>query len=159
MSDQHFVLTINGQSRSVSVDPTTPLLYVLRNELGLGGSHFGCGLGQCGACTVHIDGVAKRSCVLPVAAVGDAEVTTIEGLAVGGKMSPLQAALVETQGAQCGYCTPGITMSAAALLKKTPNPTDAEIRKALDGNLCRCGSHQRVLRAIRAVAGGKSDER
>ncbi len=127
---------------------------MLRDELELDGPHFGCGLAQCGACTVLLDGVAVRSCVLPVTAVGTQEVTSIEGLAIDGKMSALQAALVEAQAPQCGYCMPGITMSAAALLKQTPHPTDAQIREALDGNLCRCGTHQRVLRAVKTVAGG-----
>lgn len=137
----------------MNVDPTTPLLYVLRDELGLNGPHFGCGLAQCGACTVLLDGVAIRSCVIPITAVGSQEVTSIEGLAIDGKMSALQAALVQAQAPQCGYCMPGITMSAAALLKETPHPTDAQIRQALDGNLCRCGTHQRVLRAVKAAAG------
>lgn len=137
----------------MNVDPTTPLLYVLRDELGLDGPHFGCGLAQCGACTVLLDGVAIRSCVIPITAVGSQEVTSIEGLAIDGKMSALQAALVQAQAPQCGYCMPGITMSAAALLKETPHPTDAQIRQALDGNLCRCGTHQRVLRAVKAAAG------
>lgn len=137
----------------MNVDPTTPLLYVLRDELGLNGPHFGCGLAQCGACTVLLDGVAIRSCVIPITAVGSQEVTSIEGLAIDGKMSALQAALVQAQAPQCGYCMPGITMSAAALLKGTPHPTDAQIRQALDGNLCRCGTHQRVLRAVKAAAG------
>ncbi len=153
MSEQRFELKVNGRIYPVNVDPTTPLLYVLRDELELDGPHFGCGLAQCGACTVQLDGVAIRSCVLPVTAVGTQEVTTIEGLAVEGKMSALQAALVDAQAPQCGYCMPGITMSAAALLKQTPHPTDAQIRQALDGNLCRCGTHARVLRAVKAAAG------
>ncbi len=153
MSDQRFELKVNGRISPVNVDPTTPLLYVLRDELELDGPHFGCGLAQCGACTVQLDGVAVRSCVIPVSAVGTQEVTTIEGLAVEGKMSALQTALVEAQAPQCGYCMPGITMSASALLKETPHPTDAQIRQALDGNLCRCGSHTRVLRAVKAAAG------
>jgi aerobic-type carbon monoxide dehydrogenase small subunit (CoxS/CutS family) len=153
MSEQRFELKVNGRIYPVNVDPTTPLLYVLRDELELDGPHFGCGLAQCGACTVELDGVAIRSCVLPVTAVGTQEVTTIEGLAAEGKMSALQAALVDAQAPQCGYCMPGITMSAAALLKQTPHPTDAQIRQALDGNLCRCGAHARVLRAVKAAAG------
>jgi aerobic-type carbon monoxide dehydrogenase small subunit (CoxS/CutS family) len=153
MSEQRFELKVNGRIYPINVDPTTPLLYVLRDELELDGPHFGCGLAQCGACTVQLESVAIRSCVLPVSAVGTQEVTTIEGLAVEGKMSALQAALVDAQAPQCGYCMSGITMSASALLKQTPHPTDAQIRQALDGNLCRCGTHARVLRAVKAASG------
>jgi nicotinate dehydrogenase subunit A len=153
MSEQRFELKVNGRIYPINVDPTTPLLYVLRDALELDGPHFGCGLAQCGACTVQLESVAIRSCVLPVSAVGTQEVTTIEGLAVEGKMSALQAALVDAQAPQCGYCMSGITMSASALLKQTPHPTDAQIRQALDGNLCRCGTHARVLRAVKAASG------
>lgn len=153
MPDQRFQLRVNGRAHAVDVAPETPLLYVLRDDLEMDGPHFGCGLAQCGACTVHLNGTAIRSCVMPISAVGSQEVTTIEGLAVNGQMSRLQTALVEAQGPQCGYCIPGITMSAAALLKRNPHPTDAQIRAALDGNLCRCSVHARVLRAVHAAAG------
>jgi nicotinate dehydrogenase subunit A len=153
MPDKHFQLRVNGRTHSVEVAPETPLLYVLRDDLAMDGPHFGCGLAQCGACTVHLNGTAVRSCVTPIAAVGSQEVTTIEGLAVDGRMSRLQQALVDAQAPQCGYCIPGITMSAAALLKQTPHPTDAQIRGALEGNLCRCSVHVRVLRAVHAAAG------
>lgn len=153
MPDQQFQLHVNGRTHTVEVTPDTPLLYVLRDELGMDGPHFGCGLSQCGACTVHLNGAALRSCVMPISGVGTQEVTTIEGLAVDGRMSRLQQALVEAQAPQCGYCIPGITMTAAALLKQNPHPTDAEIRTALDGNLCRCSCHLRVLRAVHTAAG------
>jgi nicotinate dehydrogenase subunit A len=147
-------ITVNGRKHVVDAAPDTPLLYVLRDDLALDGPRFGCGLAQCGACTVLLDGTATRSCVFPISGIGSMKVTTIEGLAVDGKMSALQAALVEAQAPQCGYCMSGITMSAAALLHQTPHPSDQEIRAALDGNLCRCGTHTRVLKAIKAVSGG-----
>jgi aerobic-type carbon monoxide dehydrogenase small subunit (CoxS/CutS family) len=137
------------------VPPDMPLLYVLRDTLGLDGTRFGCGLAQCGACTVHLDGAPVRSCIFPISGVGSQRVTTIEGLADGGRMTALQRALVEAQAPQCGYCMSGMVMTAAALLKHTPHPTEAQIREALDGNLCRCGTHLRVVRAIRAVGAGK----
>jgi nicotinate dehydrogenase subunit A len=144
-------LVVNGTSHRVSVDADVPLLYVLRNELGLVGARFGCGVGICGACTVLVDGRARRSCDLPVGSVGGA-VTTVESL---GGTHPVQRALIDEQAGQCGYCLTGIVMSAKALLDATPRPTETEIRVALDGNLCRCGSHPRILRAIaRAVEAG-----
>src|SRR4051812_17490304 len=142
-------LTVNGTRHAVDAAPETPLLYVLRNELALTGAKFGCGLGQCGACTVQLDGIAVRSCSIPVERAADKNVVTIEGLA---KAHPLQEAFIEEQAAQCGYCTTGMIMAAAALLKSTPQPSDLEIRRALHGNLCRCGSHLRVLRAIKRAA-------
>jgi len=154
MPDQRFEIEVNGHKHVVNVSPDTPLLYVLRDELMLDGPRFGCGLSQCGACTVHLDGSATHSCIFPISGVGSMKVTTIEGLAVNGKMSALQAALVEEQAPQCGYCMSGITMSAAALLHEKPHPSDQEIREALDGNLCRCGTHTRVVKAIKAVSGG-----
>jgi nicotinate dehydrogenase subunit A len=141
-------LIVNGRPHEVAAAPDTPLLYVLRNELGLRGPKFGCGLAQCGACTVHVDGKAVRSCTLAVGTVESA-VTTIEGLGTPDRPHPLQAAFVAEQAAQCGYCTSGIVMAAAALLKEVARPTDAQVRAALDGNLCRCGAHLRVLRAVR----------
>lgn len=145
-------LTVNGQPREVMADPETPLLYVLRNDLGLTGTKFGCGLGQCGACTVLVGGQAVRSCVLPVqAAVGQA-VTTIEGLGSPERPHPLQATFIEEQAAQCGYCTPGIIMTAKAFLDQTPRPTEAQIKQALAGVLCRCGTHDRVIRVVMRAA-------
>jgi aerobic-type carbon monoxide dehydrogenase small subunit (CoxS/CutS family) len=156
VADKRFEITVNKQRRVVEVAPDTPLLYVLRDTLGMDGTRFGCGLGQCGACTVHLDGVATRSCLYPVSAVGAQHVTTVEGLADGGKMSALQRALVEAQAPQCGYCMSGMTVTAAALLKQTPHPTEAQIREALDANLCRCATHLRVVRAVHAVGAGKT---
>jgi nicotinate dehydrogenase subunit A len=139
------MLEVNGVQRSVEASPETPLLYVLRNDLGLLGTRFGCGSGQCGACFVLIDGRAMASCDLPVSFAAGKKVTTIEGLE--GE-HPVQKALVAEQAAQCGYCMSGIVMSAVALLETNKNPTEAELRSALDKNLCRCGSHNRVVRAI-----------
>jgi isoquinoline 1-oxidoreductase alpha subunit len=141
-------LNVNGQVREVDVDPEMPLLWALRDALGLMGTKYGCGVAQCGACTVHVDGKAVRSCTLAVGTVESA-VTTIEGLGTPDRPHPLQAAFVAEQAAQCGYCTSGIVMAAAALLKEVARPTDAQVRAALDGNLCRCGAHLRVLRAVR----------
>ena len=138
-------IEVNGERHSVAAAPDTPLLYVLRNELGLAGSRFGCGSGQCGACFVLIDGRAMASCDLPVSFVSGKRVTTIEGL--GGE-HPVQKALERHQAAQCGYCMSGIVMAAVSLLSQKTNPTEAEVRAALDKNLCRCGSHNRVVRAI-----------
>ena len=145
-------LIVNGQSREVAADPETPLLYVLRNDLGLTGTKFGCGLGQCGTCTVLVAGQALRSCVTPVQAVAGQEVTTIEGLGSPERPHPLQAAFIEEQAAQCGYCTPGIVMAATAFLARTPRPTEAQIKEALAGTLCRCGTHDRVIRAVKRAA-------
>lgn len=141
-------LEVNGVLRSVEAAPDTPLLYVLRNDLGLVGSRFGCGSGQCGACFVLVDGRATASCDLPIWSVVDKAITTIEGLGANGELHPVQKALIEEQAAQCGYCMSGIVISAAALLRKNSNPTEEQIRAALDRNLCRCGSHNRVVRAI-----------
>jgi len=145
-------LIVNGQQRDVTVDPETPLLYVLRNDLGLTGTKFGCGLGQCGTCTVLVAGQALRSCVTPVQAVAGQEVTTIEGLGSPERPHPLKAAFIEEQAAQCGYCTPGIVMAATAFLARTPRPTEAQIKEALAGTLCRCGTHDRVIRAVKRAA-------
>jgi nicotinate dehydrogenase subunit A len=138
-------IEVNGERHRVAAAPETPLLYVLRNDLGLAGTRFGCGSGQCGACFVLVDGRAMASCDLPLSFVAGKKVITIEGL---GESHPVQKALVEHQAAQCGYCMSGIVMSAVALLSKNENPTEAEVRLALDKNLCRCGSHNRVVRAI-----------
>lgn len=149
-------LTVNGVLRQVIADPETPLLYVLRNDLKLKGSRYGCGLGQCGACTVIVDGKALQSCDVPVSAVAGKSITTIEGIATTDEPHPLQRAFIGEQAAQCGYCLSGIIMSAKALLDRNPSPSDSEIREALAGNLCRCGTHTRILRAIKSVAAGAS---
>jgi nicotinate dehydrogenase subunit A len=141
-------LSINGKTVDVSAKPDTPLLYVLRNELSLVGSRFGCGTGLCGACFVLVDGRPMASCDLPVSFVADKSVTTVEGLGKNGDLHPVQMALVAEQAAQCGYCMSGIAVSAAALLSRNPSPSENEIREALDKHLCRCGSHNRVVRAI-----------
>ena len=145
-------ITVNGQRQDVAATPETPLLYVLRNELELNGPKFGCGLSQCGSCTVLLDGQPIRSCVTPVSDVGDAEVTTLEGLSTGDTPSTIQQAFIEEQAAQCGYCIPGMIMSSSALLSENPQPTDEDIRSALDGNLCRCGTHTRIVRAVKRAA-------
>ena len=146
-------LTINGRTHQVDADPDTPLLYVLRNELELNGPKFGCGLAQCGACTVHIEGKPARSCSVPVSAV-NGKVTTIEGLGSFAKPHPLQQAFIAEQAAQCGYCINGMIMTASAFLARNPKPSERQIRAALDGNLCRCGTHMRILRAVRRAANG-----
>jgi aerobic-type carbon monoxide dehydrogenase small subunit (CoxS/CutS family) len=149
-------ITVNGKRHSVDADGETPLLYVLRNDLQLKGARYGCGLGQCGACTVVIDGKAVQSCDVPLSAVADKAITTIEGIGSTERPHVLQQAFLAEQAAQCGYCTTGIIMSAYALLARAPRPTEAEIRAALAGNLCRCGTHARVLRAIKRAAGSGS---
>ena len=147
-------LSVNGTARTLEVrDPLQPLLYSLRNDLGLTGPKFGCGLGQCGACTVIIDGKAVRSCTLSVSAAQGKNITTIEGLGTPEKPHPVQAAFIAEQAAQCGYCTSGVVMSAAALLAANPRPTLDEVKAALADNLCRCGSHTRMLRAVMRAAG------
>jgi len=146
-------LHVNGADRVVDLrDPDTPLLYVLRNDLGLTGAKFGCGLGQCGACTVIVDGEAVRSCVVPATSVAGRKITTVEGLGTPEKPHPLQAALVDLQATQCGYCVTGIVMAGAAALARKPDLTREEAKAALAGNLCRCGTHDRVLGAMAAVA-------
>ena len=146
-----YTLRVNGAQRDVVVEGDTPLLYVLRNDLELNGPKFGCGLAQCGACTVLIDGKAVRSCVTPVSAVKGA-VETIEGLGAEDKLHPIQQAFIEEQACQCGYCGNGMVMSAKALLATNPRPTNEEIRKALNGHLCRCASHNRIVRAVQKAA-------
>jgi nicotinate dehydrogenase subunit A len=145
-------VTVNGATREVVAQPDTPLLYVLRNELGLVGSRFGCGSGQCGACYVLIDGRPMASCDLPLSFAAGKRITTVEGLGTGGQLHPVQKALIAEQAAQCGYCMSGIAVSAAALLTTNPRPTEAEVRAALDRHLCRCGSHNRVVKAVRKAA-------
>jgi isoquinoline 1-oxidoreductase subunit alpha len=145
-----YTLRVNGETLTVDADPKTPLLWVLRDHLGLTGTKFGCGIAQCGACTVQIKGVATRSCVFPVSAVGEAEVTTIEGLSKDGD-SPLQAAWIELDVPQCGYCQAGMLMAADSLLRKTPDPTDADIDAAMT-NICRCGTYRRVRAGIHLAA-------
>lgn len=144
-------ISVNGRSLDVHSPLDTPLLYVLRNELGLDGPKFGCGLAQCGACTVHLGKQAIRACVTPLAAVDDA-ITTVEGLGTPAQSHPVSRAFLELQAAQCGYCTSGMIMTSAALLATNPKPTDAEIRGALEGNLCRCGAHLRIIRAVKRAA-------
>ena len=145
-------LQINGATQSVTVEGDTPLLYVLRNDLGYNGAKFGCGLAQCGACTVLMDGVAIRSCVTPVSSIADSKVTTIEGLGTIEKPHALQKAFMTEQAAQCGYCINGMIMSAKALLDRNSKPSEGEIKAALVGNLCRCGTHQRIVRAIQKAS-------
>ncbi|WP_043442397.1 (2Fe-2S)-binding protein [Cupriavidus sp. HPC(L)] len=144
-------LTINDTEHDLQVDPDMPLLWVLRDAAGLTGTKFGCGMAQCGACTVHVDGVAQRSCVLPVSAVQGARITTIEGLSAGGD-HPVQRAWAELDVVQCGYCQSGQIMSASALLRQNPAPTDADIDAAMSGNLCRCGTYQRIRAAVHRAA-------
>lgn len=146
-----FKLSVNGQQHEVDVSPDMPLLWVLRDKLKLTGTKYGCGIAQCGACTVHVDGAAVRSCVLPVSAVSG-DVTTIEGLADGGDLHPLQTAWIEHDVPQCGYCQAGQIMSAAALLDDNPEPTDADIDTALAGNYCRCGTYVRIRKAVHSAA-------
>ncbi|MEQ8406750.1 MAG: (2Fe-2S)-binding protein [Gammaproteobacteria bacterium] len=144
---------INGEQQTVDVDPSKPLLWVIREQLALTGTKFGCGISQCGACTVHIDGQAMRSCVTPVSAVEGRQVTTIEGLAqASGELHPLQQAWIEHQVPQCGYCQSGQLMSASALLANNPNPTDTEIDAAMQGNICRCGMYGRIRKAIKQTS-------
>jgi nicotinate dehydrogenase subunit A len=145
-------LRVNGMSRSVPAEPDTPLLYVLRNDLELNGAKFGCGLAQCGACTVLVDGKAVRSCVTPISTVARSEITTIEGLGSPSKLHPLQQAFIDEQAAQCGYCISGMIMSAKELLDSNPRPSEPDVRAALAGNLCRCGTHNRIVRAVLRAA-------
>jgi nicotinate dehydrogenase subunit A len=149
---QNYRLTVNGEPQQVNVEGSTPLLYVLRNDIDLSGPKFGCGLGQCGACTVMVGGEAVRSCRTPVSAVKGRPIVTLEGLGTKDKLHPLQQAFIDEQAMQCGYCISGMILSAKALLDRNPKPTDADIREALAGNLCRCGSHTRILRAIARAA-------
>ncbi|AKQ63928.1 Isoquinoline 1-oxidoreductase alpha subunit [Myxococcus hansupus] len=148
-----FTLNVNGTKHAIDAEDDTPLLYVLRDELGLHGARYGCGVGQCGACTVLSNGSPLRSCVVPASALGERSLTTVEGLrAEDGSQHPLLRAFIAEQAGQCAYCIPGMVMTAAALLKHTPQPTEAQIHAALDANLCRCGSHNRIVRAIQRAA-------
>lgn len=148
-----FTLKVNGVSRDVDVDPDTPLLWVLRDHLDLRGTKYGCGIAQCGACTVHLDGSATRSCAVPVSVVGEKAVTTIEGLSSDGD-HPVQRAWLDHDVPQCGYCQAGQIMNAAALLAENPSPTDDEIEQGMRGNICRCGTYVRIRAAIKSAAGG-----
>jgi len=148
-----YSLRVNGKLSAVEADADMPLLYALRNDLQLNGPKFGCGLGQCGACTVIVDGNPVRSCQMPISAVGNRAVTTLEGLGNVKRMHKIQQAFVDEQAVQCGYCINGMIMTTKALLDKTPKPTDAQIKEALAGNLCRCGTHIRILRAVKRASG------
>lgn len=152
---RNFVLNVNGAGVVVHADPETPLLYVLRNDLQLNGPKFGCGLGQCGACTVLVDGVAARSCVIPVKRVGARQVTTLEGLCRNGQPGKTQQAFIDAQAAQCGYCLNGMIMTAEALLRRDPHPSEQTIRDELHYNLCRCGTHIEILAAVTRAAGAE----
>jgi nicotinate dehydrogenase subunit A len=145
-------LNVNGQAKQVDADPSTPLLYVLRNDLALNGAKFGCGLGQCGSCTVVVDGQAVYSCLVPLAALEGRQITTLEGLGTIDKPGVLQQAFIDEQSAQCGYCIPGMIMRAHALLQKNPGASDDDIRAHMQPNLCRCGTHMRILRAVHRAA-------
>jgi nicotinate dehydrogenase subunit A len=149
---ERIALRVNGRTHEVDVEPDTPLLYILRNDLALNGPKFGCGLGQCGACTVILDGRAVRSCRVPVSDVGKAAIMTLDGLGTRDKPHPVQQAFIEEQAAQCGYCMNGMIMEAAALLGRNPDPSEAEIKETLARNLCRCGTHVEIVRAIRRAA-------
>lgn len=151
-------LKVNGQDRNVEVAGDTPLLWVIRDELGLTGTKFGCGIGMCGACTVHLDGMAVRSCSTPVSAAAGKAVTTIEGVTPEEGLHPVQQAWLDHNVPQCGYCQSGQIMSAIALLNRTGNPSDETIRNAMSGNICRCGTYPRIHAAIKSVAGGKADK-
>ena len=152
---KQFALAINGKTLTIESEPDTPLLYVLRNDAALSGPKFGCGLGQCGACTVILDGVAVRSCITPIASIGGAKITTLEGLGTSEAPHRVQKAFLDEQAAQCGYCTNGMIMTAKALLDANPNPRTDEIKQALSKNLCRCGSHLRIVRAVQRAASGE----
>jgi nicotinate dehydrogenase subunit A len=145
-------LKVNGKTRAVTAEPDTPLLYVLRNDFELNGAKFGCGLAQCGACTVMVDGKATRSCVTPIGTLGESDITTIEGLGTIEKPHPLQRAFMDEQAAQCGYCINGMIMTAKELLDRNPKPSEEEVRAGLDANLCRCGTHGRIIRAVLKAA-------
>ena len=153
MDRQQIRLTVNGEEHTVTCEPEAPLLDVLRHDLGLAGPRFGCGIGVCGACFELVDGQARSSCDLAAAAAEGRQITTVEGLAAGGKLHPVQQAFIDEQAAQCGYCISGMVVSAAALLASTPSPTAGQVAEALDGNLCRCGTHGRIVRAVLRASG------
>jgi nicotinate dehydrogenase subunit A len=150
-------LNVNGAQQQVDAEPDTPLLYVLRDQLQLNGAKYGCGLGQCGACTVIVDGEPVFSCLLPVSLLGNRKITTLEGLGTAEKPGLVQAAFIAEQAAQCGFCIPGMIMRAQALLQKNPSPSEAQIRASMNPNLCRCGTHSRILRAVARAAGGPKE--
>ncbi len=152
---ENFNLNINGKSHQIELDPTTPILWVLRDHFKLVGTKYGCGIAQCGACAIHLDGAAVRSCQLPVSSVGDKAITTIEGLSENGD-HPVQKAWLEEDVPQCGYCQAGQIMNASALLEKTPNPSDDEIDAAMNGNICRCGTYIRIKKAIKTAANSEN---
>ena len=154
-----FQLQINGRRQSVEADPETSLLTILRDHLGLTGSKYGCGEGQCGSCTVLVDGIPRRSCVTPVSAAAGKSITTIEGLEQSGRLHPVQQAFLDAEAFQCAYCTSGMIMSSVALLKENSNPTQAEIEQALQGNICRCGTHPRIVEAVQRAAGASREQR
>jgi nicotinate dehydrogenase subunit A len=147
-----YAIKVNGKTQTVQADADTPLLYILRDNLELNGPKFGCGLGQCGACTVQLNGVATRSCLYPISQIGKQAVTTLEGLVVNGKPGKLQQAFIDEQAVQCGYCVNGMIMTADALLKKNSKPSEVQIKQALENNLCRCGTHQRICNAVKRCA-------
>lgn len=148
-------INVNGVDHEIDADPDTPLLWIVREKLGLTGTKFGCGIAQCGACTMHVNGQPTRTCVLPIAAVANAKITTIEGIATEEGLHPVQQAWIAEQVPQCGYCQSGQIMSAVALLESNPNPTDADINQAMSGNVCRCGMYSRIRKAIKRVATGQ----
>jgi nicotinate dehydrogenase subunit A len=152
VADAALRLTVNGSAHTLPAAPGATLLHILRNDLGLNGPKYGCGLGQCGACTVWVDGVAARACVIPAAGVQDRAITTLEGLGGPGRWHPVQQAFIDAQAAQCGYCLNGMVMMAAALLSREPDPNDERIAQALSGNLCRCGTHLEIMQAVRLAA-------
>ncbi len=151
-----FTLRVNGTAHSVSTPPNTPLLYVLRNDLRLNGAKFGCGQAQCGACSVLVDGIERRSCVYPMSIASKGRITTIEGLGTAHQPGVLQRAFVREQACQCGYCSSGMIMAAQALLERNPKPGEAEVKQALEGHLCRCGAHNRIVRAVLRAATGEA---
>ena len=148
-------LNVNGRDHAIDADPSTPLLYVLRDDLALNAAKYGCGLGQCGACTVVVDGKPVFSCLTPISVLGGRRVTTLEGLGTEANPGPLQQAFIDEQAAQCGYCIPGMMMRAHALLEQIPSPTDEQIRQHMNTNLCRCGTHMRILAAVKRAASGR----
>lgn len=152
MTVRSFAIQINGHLQTFVADSSMPLLHALRHDCALPGTRFGCGAGQCGTCHVLVDGMSVAACMTPLESVEGREITTVEGLQVGGQLHPLQQAFVDEQAAQCGYCISGILMTASAFLKQVPNPTDQQVRQALDGHLCRCGSHNRIVRAVLRAA-------
>ena len=156
---ERFELQVNGQRHAVDADSDAPLLTVVRDHLGLTGSKYGCGEGQCGACTVLLDGTPRRSCVTPVSAAAGKSITTIEGLEQSGRLHPVQQAFLDAEAFQCAYCTSGMIMSSVAFLQQNPNPTRAEIEQALQGNICRCGAHPRIIEAVQSAAKASREHR